>query len=147
MISFSWDTLYTLKEEEYRLDRRRLSQIIITKARVTAIRISLLIYRIWRKVKAARNKFSSLFPAICLTKSSTYSGAGFLQRCVPVHAIGHWSPPTWNKQQFCEFSSISCSFERKKRKPDKTRLFLEIRVPYLTGYVQRRENEILHVTS
>lgn len=47
-------------------------------------------------------------------KSSTYSGAGFLQRCVPVHAIGHWSPPTWNKQKYSV--NIGVLAERSKSK-------------------------------
>lgn len=62
----------------------------------------------------SRGKVKGIFFFLLYIKSSTYSGAGFLQRCVPVHAIGHWSPPTWNKQKYSV--NIGVLAERSKSK-------------------------------
>lgn len=68
--------------------------------------------------------FSPFFLLVSFIKSSTYSGAGFLQRCVPVHAIGHWSPPTWNKQHIL-WIGLAC-YEAKRKSHWSCRLISRI---------------------
>lgn len=73
------------------------NSILSSRTRLPRFTVLISIYRTTSKgVKVnggTLNDISIFFPffpsLVSFIKSSTYSGAGFLQRCVPVHAIGH----------------------------------------------------------